>query len=73
MCSSDLRPQTSASGGTGNKLSEGQAKAIFAICKSKNIEEKSFLLAHGCQSKSDLTMKEASELIEILNGLEKAV
>lgn len=66
------RPQTSASGGTG-KLSEGQAKAIFAICKSKNIEEKSFLSAHGCQSKSDLTMKEASELIEILNGLEKSV
>jgi hypothetical protein len=67
------RPQPSASGSTGNKLSEGQAKAIFAICKSKNIEEKSFLSAHGCQSKSDLTMKEASELIEILNGLEKSV
>lgn len=65
------RPQPSASGGTG-KLSEGQSKAIYAICKSKGIDETGFLSSHGCQSKATLTMKEASELIEILNGLEKA-
>lgn len=66
------RPQQGASVGTG-KLSDQQSKAIYAICKSKQIDEKGFLSAHGCESKADLTMKEASELIEILNGLEKAV
>ncbi len=63
------RPQSSASGGTGNKLSEGQSKAIYAICKSKQIDEKEFLTAQGFGAKADLTMKQASEIIETLNAV----
>lgn len=63
------RQQTSAAGGT-SKLSEGQSRAIYAICKSKQIDEKEFLTAQGfVVKKDDLTMKQASEIIETLNAI----
>ncbi len=62
------RPQTSASGGTG-KLSEGQSKAIYAICKQKGIDEKEFLVNNRYGAKSELTMAQASAIIETLNAI----
>jgi hypothetical protein len=55
---------------TGVKLSEGQSKAIYAICKSKQIDEAEFLEAqHPGVAKKDLTIKQASEIIETLNAI----
>jgi hypothetical protein len=55
---------------TGVKLSEGQSKAIYAICKSKQIDEAEFLEAHySGVPKKDLTIKQASEIIEALNAI----
>lgn len=65
---SQQRP-ASAPTSSGGKLSEGQSKAIYAICKSKDIQENTYIdgMFPGVV-KGELTMKQASEVIEALNA-----
>ena len=65
---SQQRP-ASAPTSNGGKLSEGQSKAIYAICKSKDIQENTYIdgMFKGIV-KGELTMKQASEVIEALNA-----
>jgi hypothetical protein len=63
------RPQTSASGGNDEPMSEKQSRAIFAICKSKGLNEREFLSAQGVTVKDLMTKNQATTIIETLNAI----
>ncbi len=60
------RPQPSASGGNDEPMSEKQSRAIFAICKSKGLNEREFLSAQGVTVKDLMTKNQATTIIETL-------
>jgi hypothetical protein len=71
---SSTPPKQTKSAGTGDKLaSEKQLKYIYKLVEDKNYQEgiKSYIKNnYHKDSSKELTAKEASELIELLNGMD---